>query len=142
MTLSHTPGDRRQQPPALGLRHSTNRRGVTTLTLALFGDFPIRNHRTETDVSTDPGRLEGAATRPTGEWPIPRSRPELHLARLAETHPNAGETRARHHIVIGAIRAILEDQPSPRTVRSASRRLCNSIVQLAAEVAEAKREAA
>jgi hypothetical protein len=39
---------------------------------------------------------------------------------------------------MGAIRAMLEEQPSERTVRSAARRLCNTIVLLADDVATTK----
>lgn len=97
-------------------------------------------HHTETPLTTTPGRprAEAATTRRTGDWPVPRSRPELRIARLAEHQPAATQARARFHVVMGSIRAMLEEQPSPRAVRAASRRICNSIVLLADDIATGK----
>lgn len=98
----------------------------------------------EKDLSTNNGRPKGAAATPEqhpSDWPVPRSH-AARTARLAETRPDANETRARFHIVLGTVRAMLEEQPSDRAVRSANRRLCAALTQLADDVAKAKREAA
>lgn len=143
-------GSRRPKPPASGPHHTspqprpgnrTTRHGVT-LTLAPHGDLPSRNHQPEPPLTTRPSRHEGAApTRRTGDWPIPRSRPDLRIARLAEHQPKACSNRARFHIVLSTIQAMLEEQPSPRTVRSTSRRICNAITLLADDIETQMREA-
>lgn len=50
--------------------------------------------------------------------------------------------RARREIVLGAIRADLEEKPSPAAVRAASRRWCAAIRCMASDVREQRRQAA
>ncbi|MDH6141012.1 hypothetical protein P3T35_003025 [Kitasatospora sp. GP30] len=125
------------QPP---LRRPGRARTNTGTTLAQPGAQSLR--QAETTVSTPQSRPSGtAATIPAGQWPIPRSR-AARTARLAETHPGANETRARFHVVLGSLKAMLEDEPSERAARSAGRRICAAVAQLTDEVAISKREAA
>ncbi|MEU1194956.1 hypothetical protein ABZ446_01875 [Streptomyces sp. NPDC005813] len=56
---------------------------------------------------------------------------DLYLKRAAE--------RGRHEIVLGSIRAHLEEQPSPVAVVSAVRRWINDVIAVGDEVAKTKR---
>lgn len=56
---------------------------------------------------------------------------ELYLKRAAE--------RGRHEIVLGSIRAHLEEQPTPVAVLSAVRRWINDVIAVGDEVAKTKR---
>lgn len=73
----------------------------------------------------------------------PRRHP-FHLARLAkdtkvsaELHMQVQRERARREITLGAIRAHLEEEPSPSSIRACARRWCTAITDLADEVASA-----
>ncbi|MET9099591.1 hypothetical protein [Streptomyces antibioticus] len=46
--------------------------------------------------------------------------------------------RARREMALGSIRAHLEEQPSPRTVRTAARRWCAQITAMASDVITAR----
>lgn len=133
MTDQHHPVESPRTTPRRPGRASTN----AGTTLAHPG-APSPFHPPEKDLSTDHGRPKGAAATPEqhpGDWPVPRS----HTARLAENHPDANETRARFHIVLGTVRAMLEEQPSERATRTAGRRICAAISLLADDVATNKR---
>lgn len=56
---------------------------------------------------------------------------DLYLKRAAE--------RGRHEIVLGSIRAHLEEQPTPVAVLSAVRRWINDVIAVGDEVAKTKR---
>ncbi|MEH0578956.1 hypothetical protein QBA54_31805 [Streptomyces sp. B21-108] len=56
---------------------------------------------------------------------------DLYLRRAAE--------RGRHEIVLGSIRAHLEEQPTPIAVLSAVRRWINDVIAVGDEVAKTKR---
>lgn len=70
-----------------------------------------------------------------GNWPVtepvdlepPDDQGEQHLALVS--------VQARFHVVLGSIRADLEEQPSPASVRTAARRWCNAITAMADEIA-------
>lgn len=72
--------------------------------------------------------------RHPGEWPVDKTaghgqdEDELYVQRAAE--------QARHEMVLGSIRAHLEEQPSRASVMSAARRWCADILTLAGEVAK------
>jgi hypothetical protein len=72
--------------------------------------------------------------RHPGEWPVGKTvghgqdDGELYAQRAAE--------QARHEMVLGSIRAHLEEQPSRASVMSAARRWCADIFALAGEVAK------
>lgn len=75
----------------------------------------------------------GQAPRTTpGLWPAPRT----DLSAL-ETEPDRSYTRqaARFHLTLGALRAALEDQPTPNLVRATGRRWLSAAAQLTDEVA-------
>jgi hypothetical protein len=59
---------------------------------------------------------------------------ELYLKRASE--------RGRHEIVLGSIRAHLEEQPSPIAVLTAVRQWTNEVIALGDEVAREKRQTA
>ncbi|MDH6122036.1 hypothetical protein ABH930_006372 [Kitasatospora sp. GAS204A] len=129
--------------PRLTSRQPSGAHPTAGTTLAHPGaPYPVQPP--EKDLSTNHGRPKGAAATPEqhpSDWPVPRS----HAARtalLTETHPDANETRARFHIVLGTVRAMLEEQPSDRAARAAGRRICAAVTALADDVAKAKREAA
>ena len=66
----------------------------------------------------------GQAPRTTpGQWPAPRT----DLSAL-ETEPDRSYTRqaARFHLTLGALRAALEEQPTPNLVRATGRRWLNA----------------
>jgi hypothetical protein len=75
---------------------------------------------------TDYSTGECPADEPVGLVPE-----DLYLKRAAE--------RGRHEIVLGSIRAHLEEQPTPIAVLSAVRRWTNDVIALGDEVAKAKR---
>ncbi|MGW2256102.1 hypothetical protein ACWCXH_39090 [Kitasatospora sp. NPDC001660] len=120
--------------PAPGLPAHTIRRGAPSPSVP--GSLPDHSHIPEPPVHTYPGRprAEAANPRPAGAWPIPRSQ----QVRTARTD----ETRVRFHVVLDTARAMLEEQPSERTVRSTARRLCAAVTLLADEIVAEKREAA
>lgn len=67
-----------------------------------------------------------------GEWPLcPYTDPLLKRARAEQ---------ARRVMTMGSIRASLEDQPSPRAVRTAARRWVADLLALAEEIATEKTE--
>lgn len=68
--------------------------------------------------------------RRPGEWPVeePDDEVAMYLRRAAE--------RGRREIVLGSIRAHLEEQPSRASVLATARRWCADIVALANEVAK------
>ncbi|MCX4578146.1 hypothetical protein OHB41_34150 [Streptomyces sp. NBC_01571] len=70
-----------------------------------------------------------------GGWPVDEPvdlvPDDLYLQRAAE--------HGRHEIVLGSIRAHLEEQPTPVTVLTAVRRWINDVIAVGDEVAKAKR---
>lgn len=75
---------------------------------------------------TDYSPGECPADEPVGLIPE-----DLYLQRAAE--------RGRHEIVLGSIRAHLEEQPTPVAVLSAVRRWINDVIAVGDQVAKAKR---
>ncbi|MFD6684197.1 hypothetical protein, partial [Micromonospora parva] len=79
--------------------------------------------------------------RTPGQWPVnkpialdtERDQGEEHLALTA--------VQARFHVTLGAIRADLEEQPSPMAVLNAARRWNYAITAMADEVAAALKKA-
>ncbi|PKT67560.1 hypothetical protein CW362_39810 [Streptomyces populi] len=73
-----------------------------------------------------------------GEWPVDEPvdliPDDLYVKRAAE--------RGRHEIVLGSIRAQLEEQPSPVAVLTAVRVWINEVIALGDEVAREKRKTA
>lgn len=73
-----------------------------------------------------------------GEWPVDEPvdlvPEDLYLKRAAE--------RGRHEIVLGSIRAHLEEQPTANSVRTAARHWCADITAAAEEIARTKRSTA
>ena len=59
---------------------------------------------------------------------------DLYLKRAAE--------RGRHEIVLGSIRAHLEEQPTAAAVQAAARHWCSDVTALGDEVARDKRKTA
>jgi len=76
--------------------------------------------------------------RQPGEWPVDEPvdliPEDLYVKRAAE--------RGRHEIVLGSIRAHLEEQPSPVAVLTAVRVWINEVIALGDEVTREKRKAA
>ncbi|MGI5436189.1 hypothetical protein ACQEV4_01405 [Streptomyces shenzhenensis] len=72
-----------------------------------------------------------------GQWPVDEPvdliPDDLYLKRAAE--------RGRHEIVLGSIRAHLEEQPTSVAVQAAARRWCSDITALGKEIAREKRSA-
>jgi hypothetical protein len=70
-----------------------------------------------------------------GRWPVDEPvdliPDDLYLQRAAE--------RGRHEIVLGSIRAHLEEQPTPVAVLAAVRRWTNEVIAVGDEVAKTKR---
>jgi hypothetical protein len=70
-----------------------------------------------------------------GEWPVDEPvdliPEDLYVKRAAE--------RGRHEIVLGSIRAHLEEQPTPVAVLSAVRRWINEVIALGDDVVKTKR---
>jgi hypothetical protein len=95
-------------------------------------------------VITENGARQGVASRPVGaksgrrpgEWPE-GCRPQGRDPREEELV----REYAQREVFLGVVRADLERQPSPRTVRNAGRRWCKRIVQLAEEIAQEIEEA-
>ncbi|MGW4691963.1 hypothetical protein ACWEO1_06245 [Kitasatospora cineracea] len=71
-----------------------------------------------------------------GRWPSALQR--MQAEREAATARHRDETKARFHNVLNGVRDILDDQPTPRTVRAAGRRLCAAVTLLADDVAKHK----
>lgn len=106
---------------------------------------PFVNHRsnTEVDEGTGPARISGA-------WPVTPSFEHIQSPIGDTTTPvlePGGEDwqalqaeRAERHIILGRIRAHLEDQPSPRAIRASARRWSGFITVMGEAVA-AEREA-
>ncbi|TXS30754.1 hypothetical protein EAO71_20385 [Streptomyces sp. ms191] len=80
-------------------------------------------------------------TRVPGQWPVPEPadleaddpQGAAHLALVA--------AQARFHVVLGSVRADLEEQPSPMAVLGAARRWKDAITAMADEVAAALKKA-
>ncbi|MGW2044673.1 hypothetical protein ACWCPF_05750 [Streptomyces sp. NPDC001858] len=75
---------------------------------------------------TDYSPGECPADEPVGYVPE-----DLYVQRAAE--------RGRHEVVLGSIRAHLEEQPTPVAVLSAVRRWINDVIALGDQVAKTKR---
>ncbi|QXE36948.1 hypothetical protein KQY30_24805 [Streptomyces sp. GMY02] len=79
--------------------------------------------------------------RKPGEWPVTTT-VDLSTAEptpvdeQGEQHLKLTAARARFDLVLGSVRADLEEQPSERSVRTAARRWCNAITALADETAQ------
>lgn len=76
--------------------------------------------------------------RRPGEWPVPRTFLP-HTDEEDQQRARVNAERARWELTLGAIRGHLEEQPTPRAVRSAGRRWTSTIAQLAEEIATAMR---
>lgn len=76
--------------------------------------------------------------RRPGEWPgdepADLGTDDLYVKRAAE--------RGRHELVLGSIRAHLEEQPTAAAVQAAARHWCSDITALGEEVAGDKRKTA
>lgn len=76
--------------------------------------------------------------RQPGQWPVDDPvdlvPEDLYLKRAAE--------RGRHEIVLGSIRAHLEEQPTAGGIQAAARKWCADITALADDLAKARRKAA
>lgn len=76
--------------------------------------------------------------RRPGDWPVDEPvdlvPDDLYLRRAAE--------RGRHEIVLGSIRAHLEEQPTAGAVQAATRHWIADVAALGEEVARAKRHTA
>ncbi|MFH8528143.1 hypothetical protein ACH4GE_06910 [Streptomyces tendae] len=76
--------------------------------------------------------------RSPGQWPVDEPvdlvPDDLYLQRAAE--------RGRHEVVLGSIRAHLEEQPTPGAVHGAARKWGADITALAEDVAKHKRRTA
>ncbi|MFJ4672996.1 hypothetical protein [Kitasatospora purpeofusca] len=73
-----------------------------------------------------------------GQWPAELQ--ELKADREAATARTRAEIRHRFHTALAAVRVILDDQPTPRTVRTAGRHICMAVTFLADDIARAKAE--
>ncbi|MGW1278041.1 hypothetical protein ACWD4V_13955 [Streptomyces tsukubensis] len=87
-----------------------------------------------------------SARRP-GEWPIAQQSGHLRGAtekaqpdEQGEQHLTLSAERARFHLVLGSVRADLEEQPSPACLRAAVRRWQAAITQIGDEVAARLRD--
>ncbi|MFM9593370.1 hypothetical protein ACKI1O_28780 [Streptomyces scabiei] len=67
----------------------------------------------------------------TDDEPVGLVPEDLYLKRAAE--------RGRHEIVLGSIRAHLDEQPTAAAVQAAARRWCADVTALGDEIAKAKR---
>ncbi|MDX3235685.1 hypothetical protein PV392_08290 [Streptomyces sp. ME03-5709C] len=83
--------------------------------------------------STEDETTGEAPLRRPGQWPVPRT--ELPEPESDPVRRGTAEA-ARFHITLGSIRAALEEQPTPGTVRSAGRRWLAAVTQLIDEVAQ------
>ncbi|PWJ02418.1 hypothetical protein DKG34_38755 [Streptomyces sp. NWU49] len=76
--------------------------------------------------------------RRPGRWPVDDPidlvPEDLYVKRAAE--------RGRHEIVLGSIRAHLEEQPTPGAVQAAARKWCADVTALGDEIAKARRKTA
>ncbi|GAA3727573.1 hypothetical protein [Streptomyces tremellae] len=80
-------------------------------------------------------------TRRPGQWPVPPRRPVPEDDEQGRQHLAASAIRARFHVVLGSIRADLEEQPSPSTVRAAARCWTDAITNLADEAVQRLKKA-
>lgn len=84
--------------------------------------------------SAEPGVDGTAEQHQRGEWPEGCRRNTF----ADEAWLKAQAERARREVFLGAVRADLEEQPSPRAVRAAGRRWSLRLLQVAEDVAKAK----
>lgn len=102
---------------------------------------PPTTSRTEAgDTTVNRPTTEGqprakASPRQPGQWPAGCKPP------TADVWQRLQAERARRELALAAIQAELDEQPTPRAVRSAGRRWCRLITVLADDIAE-HREAA
>ncbi|MBL3670262.1 hypothetical protein JL475_30660 [Streptomyces sp. M2CJ-2] len=78
-----------------------------------------------------PVDLDAIEAETVGDAPDPD---ELYVKRAAE--------RGRHEIVLGSIRAHLEEQPTSGAVQAVARKWCADVTALGDEIAKARRKAA
>lgn len=83
-------------------------------------------------MTNTPGRHD----RAPGAWPAALQ--TMKAVREADAPQFSDETRARFLTVLDGARSILNDQPTPRTVRAAGRRLCTAVTLLADDIAKQK----
>lgn len=88
-------------------------------------------------VKTRPGAPDattapGASGRPPGKWPATPTTDELYLTVMRE--------RARRELVLGSIKASLEEQPSARSARACARNWVADVIAIAEDVARSKME--
>lgn len=82
--------------------------------------------------------------RRPGQWPVRRVDPDA-VARTgddAEQYLKRASERGRHEIVLGSIRAHLEEQPTAAAVYAALRHWIGDLAALGEDVAQAKRRTA
>lgn len=79
--------------------------------------------------------------RRPGQWPVRAVDPDSAASTGddAEQYLRRAAERARRELVLGSIRAHLEEQPTPGSVLSAARRWCADLTALAVEVSRSKR---
>jgi hypothetical protein len=78
-----------------------------------------------------------------GQWPITAPVDlEQHANDQGEQHIALSAIQARWHVTLGAIRADLEEQPSPMSVRTAARRWAEAVTAMAEEIATQMRNTA
>jgi hypothetical protein len=74
-----------------------------------------------------------------GQWPVTEP---VDLQQVGddqgEKHLALAAVQARWHVTLGAIRADLEEQPSPMSVRVAARRWAEAVTAMAEDIAAAQ----
>ncbi|MFE7947378.1 hypothetical protein [Streptomyces sp. NPDC057426] len=80
-------------------------------------------------------------SRVPGQWPISEPVDTAENDDQGAAHLKLVAVQARFHVTLGAIRADLEEQPSPMAVLNAARRWNYAITALADEVASALKKA-
>lgn len=73
-----------------------------------------------------------AGAHQLGQWP--------HTPHVDAVLTQLRRERARRELTLGAIRAHLEEQPSPYAIRACARRWCTDIAAMAEDVAKNKTE--
>ncbi|MEU6944266.1 hypothetical protein ABZ957_03325 [Streptomyces sp. NPDC046316] len=79
--------------------------------------------------------------RAPGQWPVPEPADLDQADDQGSAHLALVAVQARFHVTLGAIRADLEEQPSPMAVLNAARRWNYAITAMADEVASALKKA-
>jgi hypothetical protein len=85
--------------------------------------------------SGGPAASVAGRTRAPGQWPVAQDDDEF-----STVYSEFWRTRARRELVLGSIKASLEEQPGPRAVRSCARDWVADVLALAEAVAKNKME--